>query len=131
MRRLAPWVAVAVYQALIFYLSSQPDPLPALTASMSDKVLHGIEYGGLGLLLAAALRASGVGARRAWLLAFAGASLYGASDELHQLFVPGRSCEALDWLADTVGGAAGASVLTGATRTRARRAASVPLRPSR
>lgn len=34
-------------------------------------------------------------------------SLYAASDEFHQLFVPGRSCQASDWLLDTCGGAAG------------------------
>ena len=32
-------------------------------------------------------------------------SLYGASDEWHQYFVPGRSCEFGDWIADTAGGA--------------------------
>lgn len=35
-------------------------------------------------------------------------SLYAASDEFHQLFVLGRSCQASDWLLDTCGGAAGA-----------------------
>ncbi len=35
-------------------------------------------------------------------------SLYAASDEFHQLFVAGRSCQASDWLLDTCGGAAGA-----------------------
>jgi VanZ family protein len=31
------------------------------------------------------------------------ASLYGASDELHQSFIPGRSPEIGDWVADTLG----------------------------
>lgn len=35
-------------------------------------------------------------------------SLYAASDEFHQLFVPGRSCQASDWLLDICGGTAGA-----------------------
>ena len=30
-------------------------------------------------------------------------SLYGASDEWHQSFVPGRDADILDWLADTLG----------------------------
>ena len=30
-------------------------------------------------------------------------ALYGASDETHQLFVPGRSCDIADWIADCVG----------------------------
>jgi VanZ family protein len=29
--------------------------------------------------------------------------LYGALDEIHQLFVPGRSCDIYDWLADVAG----------------------------
>ncbi|SHE23773.1 hypothetical protein BPUTEOMOX_1817 [methanotrophic endosymbiont of Bathymodiolus puteoserpentis (Logatchev)] len=31
-------------------------------------------------------------------------SLYGASDEWHQSFVPGRMSDTQDWLADTLGG---------------------------
>lgn len=31
------------------------------------------------------------------------ASLYGAVDEFHQLFIPGRSCDFLDWVADFIG----------------------------
>ena len=31
-------------------------------------------------------------------------SLYAVSDELHQLFVPGRSCELMDMLIDSSGG---------------------------
>ncbi|QQO11303.1 VanZ family protein [Breznakiella homolactica] len=36
------------------------------------------------------------------------ASAYGAADEIHQYFVPGRSCSVWDWLADTLGAALGA-----------------------
>jgi VanZ family protein len=31
------------------------------------------------------------------------ASIYGLLDEIHQMFVPGRSAEFLDWLADFLG----------------------------
>jgi VanZ family protein len=37
-------------------------------------------------------------------------SLYGASDEWHQSFVPGRMVEVADWLADSIGGVIGAVV---------------------
>ncbi len=37
--------------------------------------------------------------------------LYGMTDELHQYFVPGRSTSATDWLADTVGTTAGATIM--------------------
>ncbi len=51
--------------------------------------------------------------RRLWLLALAAialASLYGASDEFHQLFVPGRMCDPADWLTDTCGAALGSGL---------------------
>jgi VanZ family protein len=114
--------------AVIFYLSSLQDPLPALTARVWDKSLHLVEYGGLGALLLLALRASAVAPRRAVLGAVAAASLYGATDELHQAFVPGRTCDARDWAADSVGGAAGAGALVVALRQRGARAS---IRPAR
>jgi VanZ family protein len=36
------------------------------------------------------------------------ASAYGAIDEFHQSFVPGRDCNVWDWLADTLGAFLGA-----------------------
>jgi VanZ family protein len=36
--------------------------------------------------------------------------LYGASDELHQMFVPGRTAAFDDLLADTIGALVGASL---------------------
>ena len=45
--------------------------------------------------------------RRQWAYAVAWAvlivSLFGATDEFHQHFTPGRSMDVLDWLADTCG----------------------------
>jgi len=35
---------------------------------------------------------------------------YGAFDELHQLFIPGRSAEFIDWIADFLGAIAGISL---------------------
>jgi len=60
-----------------------------------DKVYHALNFGVLALFLRLA---SG----RAWLAVLL-ASLYGATDELHQAFVPGRSADPADWLADTLG----------------------------
>ena len=41
------------------------------------------------------------------LLAFAAGALYGVSDEIHQIFVSGRSCEARDMAIDAAGVLAG------------------------
>ena len=50
------------------------------------------------------------------------ASLYGASDEFHQLFVPGRLCDPADWLTDTCGAALGASIAAAVLALKGRRA---------
>jgi VanZ family protein len=104
------WAPPIAYAALIFYISSLSMPLPELTTRVSDKLLHGVEYAALGVLLCRALR----GERFAWrlcvVLAVVLASAYGASDEWHQSFVPERNSDVLDWITDTVGGALGSIV---------------------
>ncbi|MCE1188364.1 MAG: VanZ family protein [Ignavibacteria bacterium] len=40
-------------------------------------------------------------------------TVYGAMDELHQLFVPGRYCDFYDWLADSIGTVIGILAATG------------------
>jgi VanZ family protein len=119
--RAAAWSAVGAYLALIFWLSSQSDPLPALTENIWDKALHAVEYGGLGFLLALAFLASGLVPRRALLAAALGASVYGATDEVHQAFVPNRSCDVRDWAADSVGAALGAAAVGISLRVRGSR----------
>jgi VanZ family protein len=95
--------------AVIFYVSSLSRPLPELTAHVSDKVLHSIEYGGLAVLFVRALWREGVNWRDAALAAVVLASLYGASDEYHQAFVPNRNSTVSDWVADSFGASVGAS----------------------
>jgi len=97
--------------ALIFHLSSESKPLPELTAWVWDKALHAIEYGALGLLVYRALAGEGVRQGRAVLIAIVLASAYAASDEWHQSFVPLRSADVLDWVADTIGSTCGAAIV--------------------
>jgi VanZ family protein len=74
--------------------------------------VHVAAYAGLGALSA---RATGKGLRdvswRAVLAAVVISSLYGVSDEYHQLFVPGRSFDILDMVADIIGSIVGASAV--------------------
>ncbi|MDZ4734163.1 MAG: VanZ family protein [Nitrospirota bacterium] len=108
------WVPVALYAGTIFYLSSQSHPeeqLPSfLIEDVSDKVLHAVEYGILALLCYRAFRwaAGPAVARQAVVLAIVTASVYGITDEAHQLFVPFRESSWQDWLADTIGATIGA-----------------------
>jgi VanZ family protein len=109
-RALLALVPVVAYAGIIFWLSAQSDPLPFVPRAWmaQDKILHATEYAVLGALLLVALRLLGVRTWRAVLLATALASAYGASDEFHQSFVPGRSADVRDWVADTFGAALGA-----------------------
>jgi VanZ family protein len=108
------WVPVALYAGTIFYFSSQSHPeeqLPSfLLKEVSDKVLHAVEYAGLGGLCYRAFRwgVSGQVASHALLFAIVTVSLYGITDEVHQLFVPFRESDWQDWLADTAGAVIGA-----------------------
>ena len=101
MLKIVWWTLSLVWAGLIFWLSSSPDARggASLLALLpyGDKLAHGTAFGVLGAFL---YMASGR-ARVALVLAV----LYGASDELHQGFVPGRSVDALDLLADTLGAA--------------------------
>ena len=74
-----------------------------------DKGVHMVEYALLGFLLAhATLRTwPRRSAFRTLFLAFWITVLWGLFDEMHQAFVPGRSSEVLDFVADTLGAGAG------------------------
>jgi len=93
--------------AAIFFLSSESDPVPQVTTHVWDKALHCIEYGGLALLLCRALLGEGIGWSAALVMALVATSAYGASDEWHQSFTPGRSPDVRDWMADSLGAAIG------------------------
>ena len=106
-------VPVIAYMALIFGLSSV-SRTPAFVSGV-DKYLHAALYSGLGALV---VRALAGGLRRPMTLtivvgAIAITAGYGVSDEFHQSFVPLRSVEALDVVADTVGGSIAAFALYG------------------
>jgi VanZ family protein len=106
------WALVAAYMAAIFFASGGPGPdLPPV--EHADKVLHAAAYGGLAGLAAWALargRLRTTTARVA-ITAWALAAVYGASDELHQYFVPGRQSDWRDLAADAIGAAAAAGAL--------------------
>lgn len=103
--------AALAWCALIFALSSRADmqaPGWLDAIPFSDKIAHFLLYAALGALWAAALSRERAGflRRNALWLALAWAALFGASDEWHQSFVPGRQPDAADWAADLAGAAA-------------------------
>jgi VanZ family protein len=108
MTRVARWAPPLLYMAIIFYVSSQSNPLPAVTARVWDKLLHASEYAVLGALLARALGGEGLGIRAMVVTTILLASAYGATDEYHQSKVPQRQPDVADWMVDTFGASIGA-----------------------
>jgi VanZ family protein len=106
-RRLWLWLPVVLYAAGIFLVSSMPSP--PIPDGVSDKSGHGAAYCGLGLIVLRALAgAEWAGVSAATSFAAVGlTTAFGASDELHQLFVPGRSADVHDIAADAIGAATG------------------------
>ncbi len=104
--RAVNWLVVFTYAFLIFYLSSLPDPSPVSLPSMTDKLVHFVEYSILGFLLFRALDGT-AGSEKALFLSFLAAALYGITDEIHQYYVPTREADIFDVLADAAGGLAG------------------------
>jgi len=105
-----PLLLCILYASIIFYLSSQTgQDLPELPAP--DYLAHFIEYFGFGVLLfwwrLKAQASLQMKHKAFWQVLLLG-SFYGVTDEVHQYFVPGRYCSLYDWIADTLGTAAGA-----------------------
>jgi VanZ family protein len=104
------WKLAAAWAAIIFVLSSIPGrSFPQSKLFGYDKVLHATVYAVLGALCFMAIRRAWA-LRPQWLIVAAGAMAlaYGLTDEFHQLFVPGRSADLMDVLADGIGGLIGA-----------------------
>lgn len=106
------WLPAVALMAMIFAASSTPN-LDAIPGGVSDKAAHFTAYALLGALILRAV------ARVEWrrvtpttaLLAWALTVMYGASDEYHQHFVPGRFMGFDDWIADALGAAAAILVI--------------------
>jgi VanZ family protein len=111
-RSVSLWLPPILYAAMIFYLSSESDPMPSLTSAVWDKALHATEYAGFAFLLCRALQGAGIPRWTSICASILVACAYAGSDEWHQLFVPGRDADIRDWVADTVGGTLGAIAYT-------------------
>jgi VanZ family protein len=120
LRALLPLVA---YAGLIYAVSAQSSFAVRLPRfPHADKVVHATEYAGFGFLAARAVTilvprgpvfAAGV--------AIVVGACYGATDELHQRFVPRRDADPWDLVADIVGSALGAGAYLAFSLARNRR----------
>ena len=120
------WLLAAACMGVIFWLSSRTaDESDAQSSAILKwlienfgnnfftnfivrKLAHFSEYALLCLLSCNALYQTNKRCQVAWGILIA--SVYAASDEFHQRFVEGRSCEVRDWAIDTAGAILGALI---------------------
>ena len=106
------WIVVFVAAAAIYYFSGRP-VIGAVVPPFAhaDKVMHALAYAVFAALILRALWADDARpvAVGVLVLGVLLAAAYGATDELHQRCVPGRSCDVYDWLADAAGAAVAAA----------------------
>lgn len=107
-----------LWAALVLILTSIPSPSLVVDPPVpgTDKVGHLALYGVLAFLSARAAPAAR--GPLAMLALLAAISAFGAVDEWHQQFVPGRSQDRADWFADTAGAAIGIFIAQTARRRR-------------
>ena len=111
LRRALRTLPAVLWMAAIFFSSSSRSITEALPEfQQSDKVAHAAVYGILAALYLFAFAPIAPHRRgRVFLWVIALTALYGATDELHQAYVPGRYCAFADWIANAAGGIAVAS----------------------
>jgi VanZ family protein len=106
-RKVAWGLPAFIMAWLIFYVSSlEKIELPLALISFNDLLFHGAAYFIFGITLMVAAYPwntyLGYPLRTYGILAVIGI-LYGLSDEIHQSFVPNRTCTVSDFLADSTG----------------------------
>lgn len=102
-----PWLAAAIaWTVAILAVNSISVPQSTWQPPFAgaDKLAHAALYAAAAYLWRRAFRAQG-DAVSWWIVA--GFALVGALDEWHQRSIPGRSAEALDWMADVIGASVG------------------------
>jgi len=102
-------IATVILVAEIFVASSFPTTKHMFFPFM-DKVIHFCVFAVIAASLTGALHENSKVRKGYWVLAAVLVAIYGATDEFHQYFVPGRECSVLDWFADATGAFVGALI---------------------
>lgn len=103
------WWPPILWMAFVLVMTSWPQLDLSPLSNGGDKVAHFGAYAVMGLLTRRALGTS-TGPVRPVLVVVATIAVLGLLDELHQAWIPGRSTELADWIADTSGGLVGSLV---------------------
>lgn len=103
------WVLPLLWAGVILVGTSLPGTAVPHEVALHDKAVHFTGYAVFAALLTRDVKQVGM----QWvtvLLAIAVALAFGAADEWHQRFIPGRYSDVADWLADSVGAVVGAAL---------------------
>lgn len=145
-RRIFSWALVIIWMAVIFLFSHQPGSESSelstgivrriinivqtvfpnteldqeILSLIIRKTAHFTIYMILGLLIINALCIYNISRTRAFILAILICILYAISDELHQLYIPGRSGQLTDVLIDSAGALCGILLMTAIRRNKDR-----------
>ena len=118
--KLKAWTPVLLWAAIIFYFSSNPNPyhylpaswrsavpLPTISTSSAAELLgqlmHFVEYTILAFLVYRALHHTLPASQKINLLTIIFTLVFALSDEIHQLYVPGRAFQIIDLIIDFLG----------------------------
>jgi VanZ family protein len=105
-RKLILIIPAPLAAVLIFIVSSiETVQLPDLGFEMEDKLFHALAYFifGISISLFVPPILKNVSTKKILLTTFLIGIIYAGSDEIHQYFVPGRTCDVFDWLSDVAG----------------------------
>jgi len=112
-KKLLVYTPLVVYWIILFGATTLPAAsMPSF--GVVDKVNHLLAYFILAILLFLTLlfqQKVPLSLNKAAAYALIICSLYGMLDEVHQIFIPGRSAEFLDFLADACGALLGVLVM--------------------
>lgn len=134
-RKVILWLLVVLWMALIFCLSHQPaTESNSLSTGITERVMaiiervtsdidfdvsnfnhiirknaHFFAYLVLGILVSNALKSNGLKGSNRFIIALLICILYAISDEVHQLFIPGRAGQVRDVIIDSAGAIVGIS----------------------
>ena len=107
-------VVVAVGESCFVKIKDNRDQVYEILSTIVRKGAHFTEYAVLCALLLYWLSSFSISYRRRCAIAVAISALYAATDEFHQLFVPGRSGQITDVMIDTSGALVGMLVVSAA-----------------
>lgn len=104
-RKKLVYIPLVLYWLLLMAATSLPSSdLPK--TNVSDKIEHFTAFFGLAVFLNLTLLFQtryGVLSKYSSTITFLIIAVYAGLDEIHQMFIPGRYCDILDWVADIIG----------------------------